>query len=385
MHPSSLSKVETRRSITQRFIVPRYSPSVIKAAGQALSGPVLVPLKASPTDQQIEIFSIANNWRDAHAYPLKRIRSELVGKVRLARCQGTTAARIKRMASIRKKLSTSKIALHQMRDLGGGRAILNTIEDVYSLTALYRSGSSLHEVQWDKSYIDQPKDTGYRSNHFALKFNPEMDEERPYAGLRIELQIRTQLQHAWATAVEAIGLVRREDLKRGHGDGNWLRLFALMSSEFALLENTPIVPGTPENSKERRQEIRHLNSVLQAIEELDKTNNAIQYTEFVRGHENYFLITYNGLTRQLSIRGFTDQIAGSLAASNEEGYGKSLTETVLVEVDKAKDLRSAYPNFFLDVGIFTRKLKDILGFSVQPEPKKLDLSWVRGFVKSSQR
>jgi hypothetical protein len=51
-------------------------------------------------------------------------------------------------------------------------------------------------------------------------------EEAVYNGRRVEVQVRTQLQHSWATAVEAVGLFRREDLKAGRGDLDWLRLFA---------------------------------------------------------------------------------------------------------------------------------------------------------------
>jgi len=43
------------------------------------------------------------------------------------------------------------------------------------------------------------------------------------------------LQHAWATAVEAVGIFTKQALKSNIGDGEWLRLFALMSSEIAVM------------------------------------------------------------------------------------------------------------------------------------------------------
>ena len=64
-------------------------------------------------------------------------------------------------------------------------------------------------------------------------------QEEVYNGRRVEIQIRTRLQHSWATAVEALELFRRENLKGGEGSPNWLRLFKLMSAEFAVAENSP--------------------------------------------------------------------------------------------------------------------------------------------------
>jgi hypothetical protein len=140
---------------------------------------------------------------------------------------------------------------------------MNSVSDVEKLIGLYRSGASIHEIKTDRSYIDYPKAGGYRSHHFVFKFRGEGHAEH-YNGLRIEVQLRSRLQHVWATAVEAVGMVRRQDLKAGEGDANWLRLFALMSSEFAELEGCPVVPGTEDRSA-RLQEIRDLDHMRKRI------------------------------------------------------------------------------------------------------------------------
>ena len=44
---------------------------------------------------------------------------------------------------------------------------------------------------------------------------------------KVELQLRTRLQHAWATANEIVGTFRREELKSGEGGPDWLRYFVL--------------------------------------------------------------------------------------------------------------------------------------------------------------
>jgi hypothetical protein len=50
----------------------------------------------------LKVFTIANNWRDSHAYPMRKFRYELTGQMRRQKLQGITVACLKRMASIRK-------------------------------------------------------------------------------------------------------------------------------------------------------------------------------------------------------------------------------------------------------------------------------------------
>ena len=63
-------------------------------------------------------------------------------------------------------------------------------------------------------YVTKGKDDGYRSYHVVFDFQSR-DHEAAFDGRRVEVQVRTWLQHSWATAVEAVGLFRRENLKGG--------------------------------------------------------------------------------------------------------------------------------------------------------------------------
>jgi len=75
----------------------------------------------------------------------------------------------------------------------------------------------------------------------------------------IEIQIRTLLQHAWATAVETVGTFINMPLKSSLGDEGWLRFFALMGSAMAIAEGKSTVPGTSENIQELRNEVIRLS------------------------------------------------------------------------------------------------------------------------------
>jgi hypothetical protein len=69
-----------------------------------------------------------------------------------------------------------------------------------------------------------PQKSGYRGIHLVYRYNGRKTE---YNGLKIEIQIRTVIQHAWATAVETVGMFTQQALKSSQGEQDWLRYFAL--------------------------------------------------------------------------------------------------------------------------------------------------------------
>jgi ppGpp synthetase/RelA/SpoT-type nucleotidyltranferase len=122
----------------------RYSNNQVKKAGKALRG----ALDYSP--ETVEVFRIAYNWRDSHAFPMRKLRHEIMGKIRIVGGRGITAARTKRMASIRKKLRRTSNTLLQMQDLGGCRAIMEAITGVKDLVRVVRIAAF---TGWQKSTI----------------------------------------------------------------------------------------------------------------------------------------------------------------------------------------------------------------------------------------
>ena len=75
-----------------------------------------------------------------------------------------------------------------------------------------------------------------------LIYKYKNNQHPQYDGLRLELQIRTKLQHIWATAVETMGTFLGQALKSRQGDKAWIDFFAETSSAFALMENCNPLP-----------------------------------------------------------------------------------------------------------------------------------------------
>lgn len=338
----------------------KFARADVKRAGKSLSQTLLW---ADETEDALRsVFEVANSWRNSHLLPMRRMHSELVGQVRRAKTSGITAARLKRMVSIRKKLQRIISSLDEIQDLGGCRAIVPTMDDVRRLVEVIRE-SSRHYVGKEDSYISVPKSDGYRSHHLLMRFSPRFNEEEIFAGRRIELQIRTRLQHSWATAVEAIGMFRNEDIKGGGGSPEWRRLLKLMSDEIAEIEGCPLRADAPLR-QDRVREIKELEASLGAVALLGHIGNVVRYLGGYnidqRMSARYFLVQYDNSRNEVSVRPYREAYNGVISYDEAEFLSlKSLgpkTNSVLVEAKKIKGLREAFPNYFGDVNIFRQTM-----------------------------
>jgi hypothetical protein len=208
-------------------------------------------------------------------------------------------------------------------------------------------------------YIAAPKASGYRCYHVMFKYGGSRTE---FGGLRIEVQVRTRQQHFWATAVEAVGLFIAQDLKGSLGDQRWLRFFTLMGSEVAYKENTPNVPGTPDNHQERRDELRALAKELDALKKLDAYRLVLD--QVVDPTSSIFLLILDTPNDALSVAGYPTgrySLAQSAYEQAEaENREKAGVDVVLVAADSMDAVRRAYPNYFADTAAFRSVVEEAI-------------------------
>lgn len=196
------------------FATPRLPKNEVNRAGTILSS------KAAPQSEWIWAHEVLANWRACHGYPINTFRATLNQRLGAIDREAIIAQRLKRAPSVILKLQrfpTMKLA--QMQDIGGLRAVVGSIARVRKLETKYREHSFQHTLISSKDYINSPKSDGYRSIHLVYRY--ENDRAPQYNGLLLELQLRTRLQHAWATAVETMGTFLGQALKSGQGEREW--------------------------------------------------------------------------------------------------------------------------------------------------------------------
>ncbi|WP_078313164.1 MULTISPECIES: RelA/SpoT domain-containing protein [unclassified Mycobacterium] len=212
---------------------PTEVPSVnaVNKSGDALRA--LIGRGAALTEDElnraVQAVDVLVAWRAAHATPLATATMGLRSRVQTAGCAdgSRVSQRLKRIPTILDKLHRQpKMELGRMHDIGGCRVVLGELAQVYEVLDRYRARPTAGGIKV-QDYIAEPKDDGYRGVHVIVK----------YHGRRIEVQLRTQVQHEWAFTVETVTSRYGLAIKSGGGPAPVREWFQTVSEAMAIEEH----------------------------------------------------------------------------------------------------------------------------------------------------
>jgi len=348
---------------------PRYNKNELNKSG------IILKDSNSSEEDINKATDILNNWRAIHSYPLHIFQMTLKNIVKKCDKDSLVAQRLKRANSIINKLNRKydghnpSMQLSQMQDIAGCRAIVKNVDIAKKIyTDYYLKGNLKHKRVGKKDYITFPKKDGYRSLHLIYEYKSDKGKT-DYNGLRVEVQIRSKLQHLWATAVETVDFFTRQAIKFNEGIPNWADFFKLVSSAFAINEDCPIIENTPSNKKELYLQIKQKETELGVIHRMDGWTSAMKFfNEEVRnrmkGKAKFFLLELDILGEKLSVKAYTkkqeEQAIKDYSELEKRHKGRTDYDVVLVGADTTKDLEKAYPNYFVDTKDFISELKKII-------------------------
>jgi putative GTP pyrophosphokinase len=340
--------------------VPQYSRNQVNKAGQILAS-TLGPHPETRFERLHWAYEVANNWRSCHGYPINTFQATLRQKLKAVAPHAIVAQRLKRMPSIMNKLQRlESMQLSRMQDIGGLRAVVTTLAQARHLEQNYRDSHFRHQLVTSRDYISAPKVSGYRSIHLVYRYGNARAPQ--YDGLFVELQIRTHLQHTWATAVETMGTFLNHALKSSEGPQAWLDFFALTGAAFAHLEGTPPVPGYEQLTRDEAFDAVTAQAASMRVHEvLLAFTIAAERVHADRGSGSYHLVVLDPVARNVTIHSYGQL---NLEAANDEyaaaeqriAAGEPL-QAVLVSAGSIEELRRAYPNYFLDTNAFVAQLR----------------------------
>ncbi len=330
----------------------KYSKTQIDKAGNILRS------HKTNTLEYAEARAFVDQWRMSHERPMQRFNVTLRKKRKMIYQDAVVARRLKRLQTIIDKISNRQqdMNLSRMQDVGGVRIVMQNIEQVYRMKRVYQEGSFSYKLKnkLTRDYIEKPQKSGYRGIHLVFEFYnvPVSNENDQYwKSLQIEMQIRTELQHAWATGVEIVSVMRGENLKAGQGDKGWLELFRYISSIIALVENKPtLLQHRNLNPQDLFKQTTELAKRLEAVDKISAWVSTISQVEGLeqskRRKFHYTILAIDTKEKKILLFGFAkNKFTEATKKLKELENEHPEYYPVLVAAGDINNLRHAYPNY----------------------------------------
>lgn len=107
--------------------------------------------------------------------------------------------RVKRISSIIEKARKKSIPVYdverRLEDIAGIRIICQFEDDIYTVIRMFRKRSDFRVTE-EKDYINNKKESGYRSYHLIIDYDVETQAGKKT--VKVEIQIRTLAMNFWA-------------------------------------------------------------------------------------------------------------------------------------------------------------------------------------------
>ena len=310
--------------------------------------------------------SVTEQWRAAHKEVLEEMEGmlwDMVPQVIDPTHDAIIVSRLKRLDTIIGKLRRPGLAmkLNEMNDIAGCRVIVPSLDTAYAVFDALKAKVPLKPTHSIKDYIETPKPDGYRSIHLITRHDAP---QAGFTGLFCETQIRTQLQHAWSTALETYDVVRGQGMKFGGGTPIEKRFFVLTSTLLAQSEGAPTIPGIRLSLDETKEAIRLLERQSHILEMLRACSGSVTISSDDHfADAEYFVLDIDYEVQRTRLYAYPTRMADEaerLYAAKEQRK-ESHQDVLLVKAGSLQNLRVAYPNYSMDIRYFLDTIDGLTG------------------------
>lgn len=144
-----------------------------------------------------EVLAPYNNAVEELKVKFKNIRKEYLTKGEYSPIEFVTG-RTKKVSSIKAKAERLNLNYieEEMEDIAGIRIMCQFVEDIYYIVSLIKKRTDMTIIN-EKDYIQNFKDSGYRSYHIIIKY--PINSVAGSKEILCEIQIRTLAMNFWAT------------------------------------------------------------------------------------------------------------------------------------------------------------------------------------------
>lgn len=121
--------------------------------------------------------------------------------------------RVKEISSMLEKANKFNIPLdrlqYEMEDIAGLRIMCQFVDDIERVVEIIRNRKDM-QVMYEKDYVTNVKESGYRSYHIIIKYPVNMAEGQKY--ILAEFQIRTLAMNFWATIEHSLNYKYKQQI-----------------------------------------------------------------------------------------------------------------------------------------------------------------------------
>ncbi|MFT6659567.1 MAG: ppGpp synthetase/RelA/SpoT-type nucleotidyltransferase [Maritalea sp.] len=302
-------------------------------------------------------YEVAENWRNSHGAVLNTAQAWLR---RLEKDQRPVVGqRLKRFNTIVDKLSTGRSRdLSTMHDIAGVRLIFRNEQELWQFRGKMDASRAKHKRTHDLArfdYIANPKNTGYRGVHDVFERQVgAADKSSAWNGMKFEVQLRTTVQHAWATAVEVYDSVQQARFKFEDSKNDAYRQFLLISEMFARVHEgkNSCLPNLAD--KELTQQCAALEQKTGMIAmfrslSIAQTYDALKQNSILQRRKDGTLYVWPFRNLSRAIQAISDIEARDETAN-----------AVLVAAKTPLHIREAFRNYFDDTSDFLNLYDDAM-------------------------
>lgn len=332
-----------------------------------------------PVDSQkfSDAMDVLSYWRFSHETPLAEAARILEGASLENDRKAIFARRLKRAVSIFRKLHRyENMSLKTMQDIGGCRAVLTNEKKLRQTVRTLKKRSEFRDGEGRfkyKDYIDNPKEDGYRSYHLVGKFRDAEGSTK-----NIELQLRTRIQHYWATALEIVDLFTGQALKSNQGRPDWSEFFLEVSRQFSVMDSIHLFESLDEDTKFKKywekinsnpncmkswNKVNELTGTLYVMRNLEAFAGSIKIVDEQLDElsdRGYVLLQIDTIKSEVTSQFFpSDDMEEAeryyIKAEKEAAKSNKLV-VALVSSSAVGGIKQAYPNYFADSTEFMKYL-----------------------------
>ena len=303
-----------------------------------------------------ENLQVLSNWRDVHGAVLNTAQAWIR---RLDKSRDIIVAqRLKRFDTILDKLVTARSSdLSTMHDIAGVRVIFKNEGDLRDFRKKMEKSRAKHirkNTVDHYDYIKRPKETGYRGVHDV--YERRCSTKTVYNGLKFEVQLRTSVQHAWATAVEIYDLSQGTRLKFSSmsEEDNVRQYFSYISELLARHHEKKICCLTDLSIQDLRAKCLEMEAATKVVTSIKSLRAA---TKVGRLEKNSVL--YLTKKRKLYAKKYPSMPIAMKALKQLENQ-ENIINVVLVGAQEPKHIRNAFRNYFSDAAEFVELYEEAL-------------------------